>query len=86
MRFRISRHAEEEMLRRGIPRAWLELVLKTPQQRLPQPGGKEILQSRLEHENGKIYLVRIVVAVDTDPLVVVTIYRTSKIEKYWRPE
>jgi hypothetical protein len=32
--------------------------------------------------HGKIYLLRVVVAEDEDPAVVVTVYRTSKIEKY----
>jgi hypothetical protein len=82
----ISRHAKEEMLRRQIPREWLESVLENPQQRVPQPGGKEILQSRLASEDGKMYLLRAVVAADKEPPVVVTVYRTSKIEKYWRPE
>ncbi|MGD0200654.1 MAG: DUF4258 domain-containing protein [Bryobacteraceae bacterium] len=48
MKFLVSRHAEEEMLRRQIPREWLESVLENPQQRLPQPGAKEILQPRFE--------------------------------------
>ena len=86
MRFKVSRHAEEEMLRRGIPRAWLELVLDNPEQCIPQAGRKKIFQSRLEDDNGRIYLLRAVVASDKDPPVVVTVYRTSKIEKYWRPE
>jgi len=33
-----------------------------------------------------MYLLRAVVATDKEPPVVVTVYRTSKIEKYWRPE
>jgi len=86
MRFRVSRHAAEEMMRRGIPHGWLELVLGDPQQRLPQPGGTEIFQSQLKDDHGRIYLLRVVVAVDEEPPVVVTVYRTSKIEKYWRPE
>ena len=80
------RHAAEEMMRRGIPHGWLELVLGDPQQRLPQPGGTEIFQSQLKDDHGRIYLLRVVVAVDEEPPVVVTVYRTSKIEKYWRPE
>ena len=48
MRFLVSRHAEEEMVRRQIPREWLESVLENPRQRLSQSGGKEILQSRME--------------------------------------
>lgn len=42
MKFLVTRHAEEEMVRRQIPREWLESVLENPQQRLPQPEGKEI--------------------------------------------
>lgn len=86
MRFSISRHAEDEMVRRQIPREWLDSVLESPEQRVPQPGGKEILQSRFTSGDGKMYLLRTVVAAEKEPPVVVTVYRTSKIEKYWRPE
>ena len=85
MRFLVSRHAKDEMVRRQIPREWLESVLENPQQRVPQPGGKETLQSRLESADGRMYLLRAVVAADKEPPVVVTVYRTSKIAKYWRP-
>jgi len=86
MRFVISRHAEEEIRRRQIPLGWLQALLRNPQQRIPQSGGKEILQSRMASEHGKMFLLRAVVAVDRDPPIVVTAYRTSRIEKYWRPE
>ena len=32
------------------------------------------------------YLVRVFVDLDRDPPEVVTVYRTSKIDKYWRAE
>ena len=86
MMFRVSRHAERELLRRKIPRDLLESVLENPDQRIPQPGGKEIRQSRFEFANGKIYLLRVVVLAEKDPPVVVTVYRTSKIGKYWRSQ
>ena len=86
MRFLISRHAEQEMARRQIPRDWLDSVLESPEQRVPQPGDKEILQSRFTARGGKMYLLRVVVAADREPAAVVTLYRTSKIEKYWRAE
>jgi len=38
------RHAEEQMTRRQIPREWLESPIENPEQRVPQPGGKGILQ------------------------------------------
>ena len=34
--------------------------------------------------SGLEYLVRVFVDVDRDPAEVVTVYQTSKIEKYWR--
>ena len=74
------------MARRAIPRDLLESLLQAPQQRIPQPGGKQIYQSQVEFKDGKMYLLRAVVAEDEDPPVVVTVYRTSKIRKHWRPE
>jgi len=64
----------------------LESVLDNPEQRLPQPGGKEIRQSRVAAGDGTMYLLRAIVSLTQDPPVVVTAYRTSKIAKYWRPE
>lgn len=86
MKSLISRHAEDEMVRRQIPREWLDSVLESPEQRVAQPGGKEMLQSRFAAEDGKMYLLRAVVATEKEPTVVVTVCRTSKIEKYWRAE
>ena len=85
MNFVVSRHAEEELVRRQIPDLWLKSVLENPEQRIRQSGGQEILQSRVVSANGKMYLMRAVVAADKDPPVVITVYRTSKIDKYWRP-
>jgi hypothetical protein len=45
--------------------------------------GSEVVQSRLEFA-GRRYLLRMLVDVDRSPTEVVTAYRTSKIEKYWR--
>jgi len=84
MEFTVSQHADEEMSRRRISRHSLDLLLDSPEQRIMQSDDKEILQSRFADDNGRIYLVRAVVAVDKDPPVVVTVYRTSKIQKYWR--
>jgi len=49
-----------------------------------QPDGKKIYQSQLEFEDGKIFLLRAVVVEFTDIKLVVTVYRTRKISKYWR--
>jgi len=74
------------MERRQIPEGWLNSLLDAPEQRIPQPGDTEVLQSRFATPSGRIYLLRAVVTTGQEPAVVVTVYRTSKIEKYWRPE
>jgi hypothetical protein len=42
-----------------------------------------IYQSRLPFEDGKMYLLRVMVDEVEQPPAVITAYRTSKIEKYW---
>jgi len=84
MKFKLSRHALEEIERRGIPRDLLDQVLQNPQQILPERDGKKIYQSQVEFGESKLFLLRAIVNDAVEPAVVVTVYRTSKIEKYWR--
>jgi hypothetical protein len=47
--------------------------------------GREVFQSRSESgDPPKTYLLRVFVDIDRDPPVVVTVYRTSNVAKYWR--
>lgn len=84
MRFRYSQHAEDEMKRRGIPRELADGVLRQAQQVVPGHSSRKAYQSKVMFEDGRTFLLRLIVDEDMDPAVVVTIYRTSKIEKYWR--
>jgi len=68
-----------------VPFDVVEEVLRNPQQVVPAQGGLMARQSRVRLE-GKQYLVRVVVTEQPDVTVVVTVYRTSRIAKYWRPE
>ena len=86
MNYRLSRHAKEEAARRQIPSSWIESVLASPEQQIQESDAKIVLQSRLQDDRGKMYLVRAILATDKTPPVVITIYRTSKIQKYWRSE
>ena len=88
MEFRLSRHAEWEMGRRSIPLASVQAVIDYPEQRVRDEAraGAWIYQSRLRFEDGRIYLLRVVVAEEHTPAVIVTAYRTSKVEKYWSAE
>ena len=84
MKFRLSRHANLELRRRAIPMELLETVLRNPQQIIEQPDGKKVYQSQIDFGGGKIFLLRAIVVENIDPPVVVTVYRTRKIIKYWR--
>ena len=79
----ITSHAAFEMLRRRIEERVVRQVLAAPEQRHAVRPGRDVLQSRIAFA-GKTYLFRMFVDIDRDPAEVVTVYRTSRIAKYWR--
>ncbi|MBM2816271.1 MAG: hypothetical protein HW421_3033 [Ignavibacteria bacterium] len=85
MDYTISNHAKLELIDRKIPIKYLEEILSQPQQVIKLDKDKLIYQSIIKFENGKQYLIRIIVA-KRDVLHIITIYRTSKINKYWSKE
>lgn len=86
MQYSLSKHAREEIKRRQISEFLLGEVLKNPQQIVEGFGGKKVYQSKVDFGRGRIYLLRAIVDDTMDPVVVITAYRTSRIEKYWRSE
>jgi hypothetical protein len=83
--YRVTDHARFEMERRGISEAEIALVLSAPEQSDLVRPGRVVYQSRMESEEpGKICLLRVFVDIDRQPEEVVTAYRTSKVEKYWK--
>ncbi len=83
VRFALSLHASREMSRRSVPLHLLEEVLNNPQQVVSGHGVKKIYQSQIVLGDGRIFLLRVIVADDTNPPTVVTVYRTRKVSKYW---
>jgi hypothetical protein len=79
MDYRITDHAQQEMDRRSISRTELDAVMQAPQQVVPGFGGRTVYQSIMSDG----YLLRVIADQENVP-VVVTLYRTSKIAKYWR--
>ena len=83
--YRLTDHALFEMARRGIAEADVALVLATPEQVDSVRAGRAVYQRLVEAgEPPRLYLLRVVVDVDRSPVEVVTVYRTSKVDKYWR--
>ncbi len=83
MNFRFSKHAENELVLRRIPRGFVEAVLLQPQQIVPERPPKKAYQSKVDF-GGKTFLLRVIVDDTIEPAIVVTLYRTKKINKYWK--
>ena len=84
MTFKLSNHAKEEMERRSIPWQILETVLYNPQQIVTERGNLKAYQSVIDFGCGKRFLIRAIVNDTLTHAIVITVYRTSKINKYWR--
>ena len=72
------------MARRRIPAHLLEKLMEEPQQVVSTYGGCKAYQSQMDFGENRMYLLRAIVDDQTQPPTVVTIYRTSNIQKYWR--
>jgi hypothetical protein len=81
----LTEHARLEMSRRNISEADVAIVMARPEQREIVRESRWIFQSRFDiGAPAKTYMVRVFVDIDRDPWEVVTVYRTSKVSKYWR--
>ena len=81
----LTDHALMEMRRRDISEEEIKMVMISPEQRLNIRKGRCVYQSRLAYGKPvRDFLVRVFVDTDREPNEVVTVYRTSKIDKYWR--
>jgi hypothetical protein len=81
----LTSHARPQLARRGVSQDTVHLVLIAPEQRLETRPGRIVLQSRVRAGTPeKTYLVRVFVDMTTSPPEVVTLYRTSRVTKYWR--
>ena len=83
--YRLTDHAILEMARRQIAQSEVATVLSAPEQTDLVRPDRAVYQARVHAgDPPRSYLLRVVVDIDRDPPDVVTVYRTSKIEKYWR--
>lgn len=83
----VSDHARWQASRRSLYEAFVLRVARSPEQVIPVRPGREIRQSVVTQPPHKTkYLVRVIVDVLPDAVEIVTVYRTSKIKKYWRPQ
>lgn len=79
----LTKHAQEEMAIRGIPESILDGVMQLPGEIVPEKEELVAYQSVIGFPEGPM-LLRAIVADQDQPMRIITVYRTSKIEKYWR--
>lgn len=82
MDFVFSKHALEQMSLRNIQKSEVLSVLNCPGQILNNAGYK-VYQSVVNYKGEGSYLLRIFVNINTNPYKIITVYKTSKIEKYY---
>jgi len=82
-----SKHAREQMLRRRINEEIVLMVVFQPDQIIysNENPTMKIYQSIIK-ENDVMFLVRIFIDIDKQPNVIVTVYKTTKISKYYESE
>jgi hypothetical protein len=81
----LTEHAKEEMAGRQIGQDDVANVPPAPEQVETVRQGRNIYQSHIKAGKPlRRYLLRVFIDVDRQPAEVVTVYRTSKIAKYWR--
>ena len=81
----LSDHARWEAGRRELAEEMILRVAGEPEQTESLRPGREVRQSQVVFPpENKTYVVRTIVDLGDDEDVIVTVYRTSKIGKYWR--
>lgn len=78
---RIGAHARFEMKRRRIRPREIVLTIRKPGQVLPSAKGRQIFQALVGLS--KRLLLRVIVKESPAAYHVITVYKTSKITKYW---
>ena len=81
MKYIFSQHALEQMELRNISKEIVRRVLAKPEQTIIEKK-KKIFQSVVHFSDGN-YLIRIFVNTIKKPNLIITVYRTSKIRKYY---
>jgi hypothetical protein len=80
----ITEHARLEALRRGIELDLMLSIIERPQETVLAKKNRLVLQSKYYDKiAGKEMLLRVIVESEESTVKVISVYRTSKIDKYW---
>ena len=84
MAVRFSKHAHEQMLLRGIAYETVNDVVSFPDQTIVnEDEPTKVIYQSLIKENNTMFLLRVFVDTEKEPNVIITVYKTTKISKYY---
>lgn len=83
-RYRLTKHATEKMIASGVSLDQIEQTLMRPEERIYSESAKYFYQRIYERNNGRKYLLRLLVDEAQKPPSVVTIYVASRFQRYRR--
>jgi len=87
MKIIFSEHALFEIEFRKIKKEDIERLIEHPMQKIPAKKNRIIIQSRYQdYKENKEMLLRVIGEESENEFHVVTVYKSSKIEKYWKED
>jgi len=81
VKIKFSYHAMEQIQLRKLKKSDIESVIKNPD-RILKFNNEVVIYHKIVFEGEKAYLYRVFVNIGKEPNLVITAYKTSKIEKY----
>ncbi len=81
MKYEFSKHALDQLEARAIAKGIVQEILQNPQQVIIE-SGYTVYQSITKFD-GRDYLIRVIINEAVSPHKVITLYKTSKIDKYY---
>ena len=81
MKFSFSKHALDQMSRRRISEEVVKRVIISPDMRISEED--YTIYQKVEESDHRKYLIRVFINLSKDPPQIITVYRTSKISKYY---
>lgn len=81
----ITNHAKFEAQRRQVDLELVSDTARNPQQKVPSQKNRIICQRKYYDKiGGKEMLLRVITEQSGTMIKVISVYRTSKVDKYWR--
>ena len=84
MKIQYSEHARERIRSRNLTTDQIKEAIKNPDEKFQNEIGNVVHKVLKDDESRKEYLLRIFYKEEEGRILIISAYKTSKIEKYWK--